>query len=164
MSANERSGSAPGEYGECGPGGANGLRVMAHGQTAAARRDGLLDGRLQTRDRATEQRKLKTQRKLADGPYLAHGVMVSGVRSAAILFATEAHGTSPFAGRGYFLGRRSCASLAIWRDSHIYMAGLGNNPVQGFRTQLLQYCIAIGSETTFLSALCVICLGPRPGG
>jgi hypothetical protein len=36
------------------------------------------------------------------------------------------------------------------------MAGLGNNPVQGFRTELLQYCITIGSETTFLSALCVI--------
>jgi hypothetical protein len=36
------------------------------------------------------------------------------------------------------------------------MAGPGNNPVQVFRTWLLQYCIAIGSETTFLSALCVI--------
>jgi hypothetical protein len=37
-----------------------------------------------------------------------------------------------------------------------YIAGPAINPVQGFWTQLLQYCIAIGSETTFLSALCVI--------
>ena len=72
--------------------GANGLRVIACGQTAVARRDGLLDGRLQTRDRATEQRELKAQRKPADGPYLAQGVVVSGVRSATILLATEAQG------------------------------------------------------------------------
>jgi hypothetical protein len=38
------------------------------------------------------------------------------------------------------------------------MAGQAKNLciVQGFQTWLLQYCIAIGSETTFLSALCVI--------
>ena len=80
--------------------GANGLRVIACGQTAVARRDGLLDGRLQTRDRATEQRKLvkaqrkllKAQRKLTDGPCRAQGVMVSGVKSATALFATEAQG------------------------------------------------------------------------
>jgi hypothetical protein len=36
------------------------------------------------------------------------------------------------------------------------MAGLAINPVQFFRTWLLEYCITIGSETTFLSALCVI--------
>jgi hypothetical protein len=80
MSTNERSGSAPEEHDECGPGGANGLRVMACGQTAVARRDGLLDGRLQTGHQIKEQRELlKAQRKLADGPYLAQGVMVSGV-------------------------------------------------------------------------------------
>jgi hypothetical protein len=63
--SNEHSGSAPEEYGECGPGGVNGLRVITCGQTAVARRDDLLDGRcLQRRDRATEQRKLKER---ADG-------------------------------------------------------------------------------------------------
>jgi hypothetical protein len=36
------------------------------------------------------------------------------------------------------------------------MAGLAINPVQVFRTWLLQYCITTGSETTFLSAFCVI--------
>jgi hypothetical protein len=38
----------------------------------------------------------------------------------------------------------------------LLMAGPGNNPAQGFPTWLLQYCITIGSEATFLSALCVI--------
>jgi hypothetical protein len=93
--SNEHSGSAPGEYDERGPGGGNGLRVIGCGQTAVARRGDLLDGRLQTRHRATEQRKcLKAQRKLADGPCLAHGVVVSGVRSAPVLFATEAQGNA----------------------------------------------------------------------
>jgi hypothetical protein len=36
------------------------------------------------------------------------------------------------------------------------MAGLGKFLVQVFAAWLLRYCIAIGSETTFLSALCVI--------
>jgi hypothetical protein len=36
------------------------------------------------------------------------------------------------------------------------MAGLGKNPVQVFATWLLQYCITIGSETTFLSELRLI--------
>ena len=37
------------------------------------------------------------------------------------------------------------------------MAGLAINPVQVLSTWLLQYCITIGSETTFPSALCLIC-------
>ena len=35
---------------------------------------------------------LKAQRKLADGPYIAQGVMVSGVKCVSALFATEAQG------------------------------------------------------------------------
>jgi hypothetical protein len=72
------SGSAPEEDDGCGPGGANGVGVMACGQTVAARRDDFRDGRLQRRHRTAEQRKrLAAQRELADGPYLAQGAMAS---------------------------------------------------------------------------------------
>jgi hypothetical protein len=100
--SNEHSGSGPEEYDEC-PWArrgkwAEGDSVWAN--STVARRDDLLDGGLQTRDRATEQRKLvkaqrkllKAQRKLTDGPYRAQGVEVSGVKSATILFAIEAQG------------------------------------------------------------------------
>jgi hypothetical protein len=79
--------------GRRGPGGANGLRVVviACGQTAVARRGGLRDGRLQTSHRKKEGRERVTaQRKPADGPHLAQGVVVSEVRGATALFATEA--------------------------------------------------------------------------
>jgi hypothetical protein len=49
-------------------------------------------------------------------------------------------------------GRR----MACEKRPCLLMAGPGNNPAQGFPTWLLQYCITIGSEATFLSALCVI--------
>ena len=63
---------------ECGPGGANGVGVVARGQAVVARRGGLRDGGLQRRHRTAEQRKLReAQRKLTDGPYLARGVMAS---------------------------------------------------------------------------------------
>jgi hypothetical protein len=77
-------------------GGVNGLRVIACGQTAVARRDGLRDGGLQTGHQRKEQRKRRTeQRKLTDGLYHAQGVMVSGVRGATTLFASKAQGKAP---------------------------------------------------------------------
>jgi hypothetical protein len=84
--SDECSGSVPQEDDECGPGGANGMGVIACAQTVVARRDGLRDRRSQRSRRLTAQRKLK------GGPCRAKGVMVSGVRSAGKLFATKAQG------------------------------------------------------------------------
>jgi hypothetical protein len=63
--SNGQSGSAPEDGGGFGPGGANGVGVVACGQAVVARGDDLRDGRLQTGHQKKERMKrLTAQRKL----------------------------------------------------------------------------------------------------
>jgi hypothetical protein len=105
--SNEHSGSAPEGDGACGPGGVNGVGVVARGQPVVARRDDLLrDGRLQTGHQRKEQRKRRTeQRNRTDGLYFTGAVQVSGARYAATLFATEAQGRAHEDARREFFTR-----------------------------------------------------------